>query len=99
MAALELAPAADYPAELIGAIKETVVRGVGFLLREQIQSGPYEGGMPGRIIGSGDATISAGADAPHIRIGYVQHALCAFLGYEKLLPAESAAVLEEGRFR
>lgn len=88
LAALELAPGAEYTAELVGAMRDTVCRAIGFLLRAQIQSGSYSGGLPRRIIGSSARSTPADANAAHIRIDYVQHALCAFLRYERLFPAE-----------
>ncbi len=97
LAALESASGAEYPAELIGAIKKAVFRGIGFLLRAQIQSGQYAGGMPGRIIGSSARSTPADADAGNIRVDYVQHALSAFLRYERLLEAERVSAKDGGR--
>ncbi len=97
LAALESAPGAEYPAELTGAMRNTVYRGIGFLLRAQIQSGSYAGGMPGRIIGSNARSIPADANAAHIRIDYVQHALCAFLRFEKLFPTERVSTQDRAQ--
>jgi hypothetical protein len=84
LAALESAPGAEYPDGLTGAARDAVYRGVGFLLRAQLQAGPYAGGMPGHIRGGSARPAPADANAAQIRIDYVQHALCAFLRYEKL---------------
>lgn len=88
LAALELAPDGEYSAELTGAMRDTVCRGIGFLLQAQIQSGPYAGGMPGRIDGGSAGFLAADTNAAHIRIDYVQHALSAFFRYEKLFPTQ-----------
>jgi hypothetical protein len=60
-------------------------RGIAFLLRAQIVSGPEAGGMPGAII------ISA-RDSSQIRIDYVQHALCAWLRYGQLFQPREATL-------
>lgn len=99
LAALESAPGAEFPAELAGAMRDTVRRAIGFLLRAQIQSGSYAGGMPGRIIGGSARSIPADANAAHIRIDYVQHALCAFLRYEKIFPTERISAPNEVQSR
>ncbi|HYA42059.1 MAG TPA: hypothetical protein VEF34_12195, partial [Syntrophobacteraceae bacterium] len=82
---------ANYPEDLVRAAKNAVDRGIGFLLRAQIQSGPYAGGMPGRIHGDEKENSAADTRDASIRIDYVQHALCAFLRYEKLLHTEKAS--------
>ncbi len=73
LAALEFLP----KGELRTKIEAVAVRGIAFLLRMQIGSGPYSGGMPGafatRVLGSSE-----------VRIDYVQHALCAWLRYQKV---------------
>ena len=56
----------------------SVARGISFLLRAQLISGPQIGGMPGAI-------VRGAPDSHNIRIDYVQHALCAWLRYQKLL--------------
>jgi hypothetical protein len=53
-------------------------RGIAFLLRAQITSGPELGGMPGAI-------VTRSLDSGEVRIDYVQHALCAWLRYRALL--------------
>jgi hypothetical protein len=75
LAALEFLPKGSD--KLRALIKTAVERGIAFLLRAQITSGPYAGGMPG-------ALIAGAKDASTIRIDYVQHALCAWLHYQKL---------------
>jgi len=73
------------PKELGGLrmqIEGATARGISFLLRAQITSGPYAGGVPG--------ALSAGAkDASTIRIDYVQHALCAWLRYRELFQRDA----------
>jgi hypothetical protein len=75
LAALEFLP--EDQAALRKRIQTACVRGIAFLLRAQIRSGPYTGGMPGAVMpGAKDASV--------IRIDYVQHALCAWLRYQEL---------------
>lgn len=57
-------------------------RGVGFLLRAQIQSGPLLGGWPRVASGGKNPAAHAGDEA--VRIDYVQHALGALLQYRAL---------------
>ncbi len=72
LAALTFLPQAEK--ELRGQIEAAVVRGVGFLLRAQIRSGVYAGGMPGAI-------HSRNLGTTYIRIDYVQHTLAALIRY------------------
>ncbi len=62
-----------------GVLRERIVaaveRGIGFLLRVQVVSGPQAGGMPG-------AFGVRARDVSEIRIDYVQHALGAWLRYQ-----------------
>ncbi len=62
--------------ELRNQVTFTVERGIQWLLKAQIKSGSYAGGMPGDIGGPSSR-------AEHIRIDYVQHALSAWLLYTK----------------
>jgi hypothetical protein len=64
--------------ELRDRIETAVERGIGFLLRVQISSGPQAGGMPG-------AVLNRAVDSGDVRIDYVQHALCAWLNYKRLI--------------
>jgi hypothetical protein len=74
LAALEFLPDGDMRKQTDAA----VARGIAFLLRAQIGSGPYAGGIPG--------SVAAGSRSEFVvRIDYVQHALCAWLGYQRLL--------------
>jgi hypothetical protein len=76
LAALEFLPRG----ELSNKIEAASKRGIAFLLRAQITSGRYAGGMPGAV------TVGA----PHsseVRIDYVQHALCAWLRYQRAFRA------------
>jgi poly-gamma-glutamate capsule biosynthesis protein CapA/YwtB (metallophosphatase superfamily) len=82
LAALEFLPRES--GELRTQIETATTRGVAFLLRAQIASGPYAGGVPG--------AIAAGAkDSSALRIDYVQHALCAWLRYQQLFQKNQAA--------
>lgn len=66
-------------------IETTTRRGIGFLLRAQVITGPQVGGMPGAI-------VNRARDSSDVRIDYVQHALCAWVRYTRLLgPTEFAA--------
>jgi hypothetical protein len=76
LAALEFLPGEQ--AALREQIETAATRGVSFLLRAQITSGPYAGGVPG-------AVIAGAKDASAIRIDYVQHTLCAWLRYQALI--------------
>jgi hypothetical protein len=73
LAALEFLP----KDELRTKIEAASVRGITFLLRMQIGSGPYSGGMPG-------AFATRSLDSSKVRIDYVQHSLCVWLRYQKL---------------
>lgn len=85
-AALEFIPSNQ--SELRSRIETAVQRGVDFLLRAQIKSGWYAGGMPGMVMGND-------SDARTIRIDYVQHALCAWIRYEKFLAARAKTKAEQ----
>jgi hypothetical protein len=80
LAALEFLP--DDATGRRTRIKAAVERGVAFLLRAQIKSGPYAGGMPGAVLSRSDPRAS------DIRIDYVQHALSAWLRYQEMFPAQ-----------
>ena len=72
LAALQFLP----KSELRDEIEAAAGRGIAFLLRAQITSGPYAGGLPGAVM------IST-RHSSDIRIDYVQHALCAWLRYQR----------------
>ena len=74
LAALEFLPLGQQRTE----VKTSVDRGIAFLLRSQVVSGWYAGGLPGE-----SPLLAPGAS--EIRIDYVQHALCAWLRYQRLL--------------
>jgi hypothetical protein len=78
LAALEFLPKDD----LRGRVEAAVQRGIAFLLNAQITSGPYAGGMAGSVLASGSPLNVQSTS--EIRIDYVQHALSAWLRYEKL---------------
>ena len=86
MAALSFLPA-DYSnlrKHLVVAINE----GMQFLLRSQIRSGKYAGGIPRAIHALPEdhpqLTKSFNRRATEVRIDYVQHALSAMLEYERI---------------
>ena len=68
------------------SIKLAIGPALNFLLRSQVQSGPYAGGIPRarRRLPAGHpmATASFNERAAEIRVDYVQHALCAMLEYQ-----------------
>ncbi len=71
LAALEFLP----KNELRARVEAAAGRGIAFLLRAQIKSGPYAGGMPGAYLAGSPSTSE-------IRIDCVQHALSAWLFYK-----------------
>jgi hypothetical protein len=75
LAALEFLP----KGELRHRVQTAVPRGIAFLLRAQVTSGPYAGGMPGAIHASA-------LDSAAVRVDNVQHALCAWLRYTQSDP-------------
>jgi hypothetical protein len=76
LAAMEFLPKGS--GELRDRIETASDRGVAFLLRAQIKSAPYLGGMPGALANRTES-------GSMVRIDYVQHALCAWLMYRQLL--------------
>jgi len=78
IALTEFLPKDELRAELRKKIEVAAGRGIAFLLRMQIGSGPSSGGMPG-------AFATRVLDSSRIRIDYVQHALCAWLRYQNQL--------------
>jgi hypothetical protein len=82
LAALEFLP--EEYSELRVRIQAAATRGVGFLLRAQLTSGPYEGAMP-------RAYVFGTPDRIPIRIDYVQHSLSAWILYENLMKHWSGA--------
>jgi hypothetical protein len=78
LAALQFSPNGSFRMSI-----ESVVRnGIDFLLRAQISSGTYSGGLPRAL------SLTA-PDATQVRIDYVQHALCAFILYQHLVLSRS----------
>lgn len=63
--------------DLRDRINVAVGRGMSFLLREQVASGPDAGGMPA-------AAATRVIDSGQIRIDYVQHSLCSWLMFSGL---------------
>ena len=80
LAALEFLP----KSELRHRIEAVVPRSIKFLLRAQVTSGPQAGGLPAAI-------VSRARDSSSIRIDYVQHALCAWVGFFALIEREPDA--------
>lgn len=79
LAALEFLPGGSLRTQ----VRETVDRGIAFLLRVQIRDGIYAGGMTG-------AYLSGAFGSTEIRIDFVQHALCAWLRYKQLIQTAKA---------
>lgn len=86
LATLQFSP----KSELRNEVEAAVGHGVAFLLRAQITSGPYAGGIPGAVV-----TGAKGAAA--IRIDYVQHALCAWLCYRQSIQVSPETALSRSR--
>jgi len=83
LAALEFLPKND-SSGLRAAIDKAVQSGINFLLRAQIKSGQYAGGMPGAIPREDAGVKQPEPRSSDVRIDYVQHALCAFLRYQQM---------------
>jgi len=60
------------------SVEAAVERGIAFLLRAQVASGDFAGGMTGSV-------RTSAVDSSEVRVDYVQHALCAWLHYRQLL--------------
>ena len=69
--------------KLCSRIKAAAEYWVGYLLKAQIKSGSYAGGVPG-------ATEDAVPTERHVRIDYVQHALSAWLVYKQVVDTASS---------
>jgi hypothetical protein len=80
LAALEFLP----KGELRSNIEAEVGRGIAFLLRAQITFGPEAGGMLGTI-------IPGHRSSSEVRIDFVQHALCAWLRYQRFIENSAEA--------
>jgi hypothetical protein len=84
LSALEILPR-DHP--ITPHVVSAVYRGLDFVLRSQIKSGPHAGGIPAALIESGNAADAASEFdrlATEVRIDFVQHALSAMVQYELL---------------
>ena len=81
-AALEFLPP-NHP--IVPHVRAAVDRGIDFLVRAQVQSGPYAGAFPkasARLPDDGTgATRRFNAEATEVRIDYVQHSLSALVQY------------------
>ena len=82
LATLEFLPAED--AALRAQIEAAVQSGITFLLRAQIATGPYAGGMPQTVLGDSSDPKDAERRGSDVRIDYVQHALSAWLRFQHL---------------
>lgn len=89
LAVLEFLP--DDSTGLRRRIEIAVQRGIAFLLRAQITSGPYAGGMPAVMRSSASGVAEANPLTSEVRIDYVQHALSAWIRYQALLERESSS--------
>jgi hypothetical protein len=76
LATLEFLPKNEFRAK----VEAAAGRGIAFLLRTQIKSGPYAGGLPSAFLAGAPGTSE-------IRIDCVQHALSAWLRYQKFTGA------------
>jgi hypothetical protein len=77
LAALEFLP----KDELHQRVQAATDRGVAFLLRAQLTSGKYTGGLTGSV-------RTSELDSSAVRTDYVQHALCALLRHELMIQRE-----------
>lgn len=77
LAALDFIP--EKEATLRSRLEVVTRQGVDFLLAAQVKSGPYRGGVVGEMASSSGGAVTY--SQIEIRIDYVQHALCAMLGY------------------
>jgi hypothetical protein len=82
LAALEFLP----NSKNLPRVEAAAGRSIAFLLRMQIGSGPFAGGMPG-------ALRTSARSSSEVRIDYVQHALSAWLRYDELCQKRRAACL------
>ena len=87
LAALEFIPSDQ--TDLRSRIQEAVQSGIDFLLRAQVKSGRYAGGMPGAVTGNNSDPQEQDFGTRAIRIDYVQHALCAWIRYDGFLRHQS----------
>ncbi len=69
--------------ELRKQILEFARDGIGFLMRTQIRSGPFTGGIPYAISGQDRSNAPNRRDS-EVRIDYVQHAIGAMLAWRRL---------------
>jgi hypothetical protein len=76
-------------------LRDSIVKGIYFLRRSQVTSGPNKGGIPGALVSESD---DGGAEEPEdsadgkpteIRVDFVQHALSALMRYVVMCKADS----------
>ncbi len=91
LASVDLLPA--HERALRERIRAFAQDGVGFLVRVQIQDGPFAGGIPAAIGRQATEGVSAKPSrrASEVRIDYVQHALGAMLAYRQRMPSTKKA--------
>jgi hypothetical protein len=82
LAALTVLPEEEY-ADLRGRVRRASEQGIVFLMRSQIRSGEYRGGVPVQIF-RGSISDPEEAAALEVRIDYVQHALSAMIQYDEM---------------
>jgi hypothetical protein len=78
LAPLEFLPNGEFRAR----VEAAAGRSLAFLLRLQIVSGQFAGGMPG-------ALRTSAPSSSEVRIDFVQHALCAWLRYQQFIAMNS----------
>lgn len=87
---------------IVPHVEAAVHRGIAFLLRAQIQDGPFAGGLPNAITRLPDDGSEAGRRfnqlATQIRIDYVQHALSAMVQYHRWQHADGDGASSRPRF-
>lgn len=80
-------------------ISRAVERGIDFLLRAQISTGPLAGGVPKAVVRAmADDRKTRNNGHHNVRIDYVQHALSAMLHYDTLFyrsPSSTRTMLDE----
>lgn len=76
----------DKRADVRKEVRASIVKGVAFLRRSQITTGPARGGIPAALVpggedGGADETESEEEKSGEIRIDFVQHAMSAMMRY------------------
>ena len=71
-------------ADFRAALRACIQRGIAFLRRSQLRDGSTRGGFPVVVEGPAAARSPQDRDQRTVRIDYVQHALSAFLRYDRM---------------